>query len=294
MEFFELSTKFSAVWNTLFFPFIQFVFVVLTVHYVVGKEPHNKKHNKIIEHGGLLFRKRNGIYRPIIPLQERIYKLIKSNAIVASLILLVAVFTTRKVIYYFAYFFPITYYYVPSNVLLLTIDEDIIASIWSYSPEIPFRELPHLIDQLSQTTGVEYYNNLLNIFVEINDLSVFLLVLSVLLIFLPKPIKRVKRIKRALLVIIVTMITTGIMHICIFSNTIDMTEQRCISVLHQYQLENPGAPSDNPEFWSCYTQLQEEKRLSEIDRHTSIFGFTFRNRFDFKKLFLVITTLSFH
>lgn len=100
--------------------------------------------------------------------------------------------------------------------------------------------------------------------------------------------------KRALLVIVVTMTSTGIMHVCMFSNTIDMIEQRCISVLHQYQLENPGEPSDNPEFLSCFTQRKEEKRLSEISRHSAIFGVTFRNKIDFEKLFLVIAKLSFH
>lgn len=295
MEFFELSTKFSDVWNTLFFPLIQFVFVVLTVYFIVGKEPHYKNRNKIIEHGGMLFRKRKGLYCPIIPLQERIHKLMKSNAIISSLVLLISIFTIRKAIYLVAYFFPITYYYVPTNLLLFTVDETIIASIWSYCPEIPFSELPYQINRLSQTNGIEHFNESLPVFVEINSLCTFLLILSVILIFLPKPIKRVKRLRRALLVIIITMITMGIMHVYDFSNTIHVTEQKCINVLQQYQLENPGKPSDNPEYLNCFTRLEDEKRLSEIRGYTAIFGFTFKNNIDdLGKLFLVITKLSFH
>lgn len=293
MELFELSTEFTNIWNTFFLPMVQFAVVIAVVYFILGKNFFQTLHNSIVEFDGIYFKKENGIYRPITSMQKRITQLVKSNNIFSCFIILLFIYATHKLIFWVAQLFPFTYYYISENLLLFSADEHTIASIWSYCPDIPFSELPQQISILSLDSDIAKYNSYTSYFVNINSLFIFILVLSIILFFVPKPQKRLKRLKKILITVLLSLIIIAIAHLYNFRNIVDETEQKCYYVLNHYQLENGNTPEDNEEFENCLEKVKEQKSWIATTEHNEVFGFTLKSNINFQKLYELIQAISY-
>lgn len=294
MELFELSTEFENVWNVFFLPVIRFAVVIVVIYFILGKNFFQTLHNSIVEFDGMYFKKKNGIYRPTTSMQKRIAQLIRSNNIFSCSIILLFIYATDKLIFWVAQLFPFASYYIPENLLLFSVDEDTIASLWSYCPGIPFSNLWEQISILSLDSDItEYYNSYTSDFIDIESLFMFILVLSIILFFVPKPQKKVKRLKKIFVTVLLSFFIITIAHLYNFSNIVHETEQKCYYVLNYYQLENGNTPEDNEAFENCLEKVKEQKSWIATTENNKVFGFTLRSSINFQKLYELIQEISY-
>lgn len=293
MELFELSTELTNIWNTFFIPVAQFIVVIAVVYFILGKKFFQTLLSNNVEFDGIYFKKKNGIYRPITSAQKRITQMIKSNNIFSCFIILLFIYSTHKLIFWVAQLFPFTYYYIADNLLLFSVNEHTIASIWSYCPNIPFSELPQQISVISLDSDVTKYNTYTEYFSNINNLCIFVIVLSIILFFIPKPQKTVERIKKIFVTVLFSLLFISIAHLYNFSNIVNENEQKCYYVLNHYQLENGNSPEDNVEFENCLEKVNEQKSWIATTEHNEVFGFTLKSNINFEKLYKLLQSISY-
>lgn len=288
MELFEIGSVFTTVWNTFFVPVVQFAIVIGVVRFILGSDFFNELHSNMAEFDGILFKKKNGIYRPVTSIHRRICQMVKSNNVFCFVILLCLVYAMHELIFWVAQIFPLTYYYSSVNLLLFSASEHTIASIWSYCPDLSFSELPELILQRS----TDRYTAPTHFF-EVNSLCIFILVISIILLFVSfhKKVKRLKR-KRILVTVLLSLTVMAIAYLYNFSHIVNNVEQNCYYVLHHYQVENSNTPA-NDIYLDCLYKVEKEKDYRANSDHNEVFGFRFKPNIDFQQLYKLTRTISF-
>ncbi len=291
MEVFEVGNNIASIWNIFFWPFIEFLIITLVVYFLVGKELWNHvKKNLFVKRDNIVFRRRKGIYLPLSTFEKQLIEYLKSSSLLVLVIVLVLIYATQKIVHFVANLIPITYYF-RGDQILLTINDDIISSIWSYCPNLPFIELYNKIQQLAETGDAFQYDTFTSNFYNAVSLFEFLFILGIITIIVPQVRKHLKCIKKALLLIAFSFIFTIIAYECQFSHFISQTEQKAYYALTQYQLEGDSEAAAK-EKEACLAKL---KLLhNESNRDEPIIGFTLKYKIDMDSLKYLLKSISFN
>lgn len=290
MDIIETGVNIGKIWNAFFWPFVEFTITFIVIYFLFGKELWNYYFNKIlIKKDGILFKfkKSKGMYIPVSVIERNIFDKVVSNHLFAATVILLLVYSINRLISFTANYFPIVFYFRGDNLLLLSLERELLAHLWAYFPNEPLYSVYNKIELMAREHDYFQYDTVDQLIYNVRHLFQFICILSVmfgLFVIFSRLKSKCKRILKALLVVSMSLIFIIITYFVNTYHMTDVTNSKASYAVSQFDMD------EDIELYTKNVEVCLEKieRLYAKEDTQKVFGIRFDLKLNLKKAFRVL------